>query len=85
MLRMMAYVAVVTINGELQLSSRALIDNHVDDAETLMRLEWAMMEKNFAFFANGKASGFLVGLGEKVQALIMSTLMGSSQQSSVRK
>lgn len=85
MLRLMSYVSVETEKGPLRLSTRALVDNHIGSAEDLMRLEWAMMEKNFAFFANGKASGFLSGLGDQVQALILKTLTNFSPPSSAGK
>ena len=45
MLKLMAYVAVPGANGEpLKLTTRALVDNHVPDWETLAKLEIAMME-----------------------------------------
>lgn len=86
MLKMMAYVSVVIDGREpLKLSTRELINNHVPSTSTLLRLEWAMMEHNFDFFGNGKASGFLAGLGEKVQQLITKTLTGLLPQSSAGK
>lgn len=80
MLKLMSYVGVVGKgqNGApLMLKTRALIDNHVEDFETLIRIEMAMLEKNCSFFAKGKASGYLASLADKVQALITSTLTDS--------
>jgi len=80
MLKMFHYVGVPGkgINGAtLMLKTRALIDNHVEDFETLIRLEMAMLEKNCSFFASGKASNYLGSLVEKVQTLITSTLTDS--------
>lgn len=80
MLKMLSYVAVPGIGAggtDLTLKTRALIDNHVDDFETLIKLEMAMLEKNCSFFAKGKASNYLGSLAEKVQALITSTLTDS--------
>lgn len=80
MLKLMSYVAVpgAGANGaDMQLRTRALVDNHVPDFETLVRLEMAMLEKNCSFFAKGKASSFLGSLAEKAQALITSTLTDS--------
>jgi hypothetical protein len=80
MFKLMKYVAVPGIgaNGsDLRLINQALIDNHVPDFETLIRLEMAMLEKNCSFFAKGKASNFLASLVDKVQALITSTLTDS--------
>lgn len=57
MLKIMAHVAVPTEGGgQLQLTSRALVDNHVPDFEALMRLEWAMMEYNCSFLQGGGLS-----------------------------
>lgn len=83
MLKLMAYVGVPQANGDtLMLTTASLVDNHVPDAETLMRLEMAMMEKNVSFFRNGKGSDFFSGIVRKVTASIMSTLTGSLPQSS---
>jgi hypothetical protein len=83
MFKLMAHVAIPLPNGEpLLLATRALVDNHVPDFETLMKIEWAMMQYNCSFFQNGKASGFLDLLAEKSQAWIMQTLTHFLQQSS---
>lgn len=82
MLKLMKFVAVPTEAGELPLTTRELVNNHVPDFETLLKLEWAMMEYNCSFFKNGAASGFLEGFGKKALALVMKTLTGSLQQSS---
>ncbi len=80
MLKLMAYVAVpIEGGGQIPLTTSALVNNHVPDFETLMKLEWAMMEYNCSFFRNGVALGFLTGLTTKVQALITKTLTGLSQ------
>jgi hypothetical protein len=50
MFKLMAYVQAVTRDGQtVPLTTRALIDNHVPDTATLMRLEAAMLEYNFGF------------------------------------
>jgi hypothetical protein len=75
MLKLMGFVAVPIPAGEpLVLNSRTLVDNHVPDWETLMKLEWAVLSYNSSFFNNGKALGFLESIMEKCQALIVSTL-----------
>jgi hypothetical protein len=82
MMKLMAYVGV-PVEGKdapLMLNTRALIDNHIPDWETLARVEIAMMEYNVSFFANGKASGFLELIVKKAQALLSQTLMGSLEQ-----
>lgn len=80
MFKLMSYVAVPLADGlPLRLNSRALVDNHVPDFETLMRIEWEMMKYNCSFFNNGKMSGFLELLTDKAQALILKTLTGFSE------
>lgn len=83
MLKLMSYVAVPMPNGEpLRLTTKALVNNHVPDWETLARLEAAMMEYNCSFFQNGKISNFFAGIEAKAQALITSMLTDLSRQSS---
>lgn len=82
MLKLMTYVSVPTDGGSLALSTRALVDNHVPDWETLAKLEWAMMEYNCSFFGNGRASSFFEGIAQKLQQFLMKTLTDSLAQSS---
>lgn len=88
MLKMMCYVGVpivldgVTQSQPLLLTTRQLVDNHVPDFETLMKLEMAMLQGNCAFFAQGKMSGIFDKLAATVQQLILKTLTDFSQQSS---
>lgn len=76
MLKIMSHVAVAIDGREtpLQLSTQMLVDNHVKSAEDLLRLEWAMMNYNFAFFGNGKLSGILDRVMTQAVALIQKTL-----------
>lgn len=80
MLKIMSYVGVVTEASDvpLMLRTRALIDNHVPDAETLMKLEWAMLNHNFSFFGNGSLSGILDRIASQAVQLIQKTLMDLS-------
>lgn len=88
MLKLMCYVGVpIVIDGVPQqmpqlLITRQLVDNHVPDFETLMKIEMAMMEYNCTFFAQGKMSGIFDKLAGTVQKLILKTLTDFSQQSS---
>lgn len=85
MLKLMSFVAVPRETGEpLRLTTRALVDNHVPDWETLARIEMAMMEYNCSFFGNGQGSTFFEAIARKAQALITKTLMDLSEQSSRR-
>ncbi len=84
MLKLMAFVAVTPAGADkpLQLTTRALIDNHVPDWETLARIEVAMMEYNVSFFGNGRALGSFEGIAQRGLAWIVRTLTDSLQQSS---
>ena len=83
MYKLMRFVSV-PMDGtrSLSLSTPDLIRNHVPDWETLAKLEWAMMEYNCSFFANGKVSSFLDELAEKLPKSILSILMPLLEQSS---
>lgn len=75
MLKIMSYVGVDTGGAEpVMLKTRALVDNHVKSTEDLLRLEWAMLNHNFAFFSNGSLSGLLDRVGSQAVALIQKTL-----------
>lgn len=85
MLKLMAFVATPRESGEpLRLSTRALVDNHVADWETLARIECAMLEYNVSFFGNGRASSLLQSFAQRAQQLILSTLTDLSGQLSRR-
>lgn len=85
MLKLMAYVAVRLDNGTtLQLSTRALVDNHVPSWETLAKVEWAMMEYNCSFFGNGRASTFFEGIAQRLPSMITSILTDLSLQLSAK-
>lgn len=85
MLKLMAYVGVQRDSGEpLMLTTRALVDNHVDGWENLAKLEWAMMEKNCSFFGDGRALNFFEGIAQKAQALISQMLTDLSVRSSAQ-
>jgi hypothetical protein len=82
MLKLMAFVAVPLSGGEQKLTTRALVDNHVPDWETLAKLEIAMLEYNTSFFLKGGILKVFDGLETKLRALITQTLTGLSAQSS---
>jgi hypothetical protein len=65
----------------LRLTTTALIDNHVEDGEQLLRLEFEMLRYNTSFFGNAGNSGFVEHLIKTYLPLIMSTLMDSLPQS----
>ena len=81
MFKLMCFVAVDLGNGNIQpLSTPELIRNHVPDWETLAKIEWAVMEYNCSFFAEGKVSSFLEDLIAKLPTLISSMLTPSLEQ-----
>lgn len=76
MLKAMSFVAAVGDDGhETRLTTRALVDNHTHDWETLAKLEWAILEYNVSFFGNGLNSGFFESISRKAEEWITSTLI----------
>lgn len=85
MLKLMAYVGVQAGDKIIPLTTRALVDNHVPDWETLARIELTIMEYNCSFFAKGVISNFLGDITLKAKALITKILMDSSVQSFLKE
>lgn len=83
MLKLMAFVGVPMEGGAapLMLSTRALVDNHAGDWETLAKIEWAMLEYNCSFFKGGLSSDFLGSISQKAVTWITQTLIPSLGQS----
>lgn len=83
MLKAMSYVERIVEDGHtVRLTTSALVDNHVPDAEALMRLERELLEHNFSFFEKFTSSISSGGLLQNLIKLIMSTLTLSLRQSS---
>lgn len=75
MLKLMAYVGVPREGAEpLLLTTRALVDNHVPDWETLARIELTMMEINCSFFGDGRALSLFQDIAHKGLGWISETL-----------
>lgn len=81
LLKMMSYVAAITPGGEIKLTTRELVNNHVPDYEALMRLEAKMLEYNTSFFNLAGVSTLLGGIEGKARELITQMLTLLSQQS----
>lgn len=84
MLLLMSYVAIPAANAEaapLRLTTKELVNNHVTDAEMLLKLEMAMLEHNFSFFGNGKSLDFFAKGAEMFKQWIISTLTDLSAAS----
>lgn len=83
MLKALSYVERILEDGStIRLTTAALIDNHVPDAECLMRLEKELLQHNFSFFEKFLSSVSSGGFMQNLVKLIMSTLTHSLQQSS---
>lgn len=83
MLKLMSYVSVDSNGTEIRLNHAALVDNHVADGETLLRIEHAMLEYNCGFFRSGQLSNFFDECLRMVLAKISETSTRSSQPSPV--
>ena len=69
------FIAVRTEGADdLRLTTMALITNHVPDAMTGLKLEAAMLAKNFDFFGQGGLSKFLATFLETRLPAIIQTL-----------
>lgn len=75
---MMKYVAIPREMGDpLCLTTQALIDNHVPDGQTLIKLEFEMLRYNCDFFGLGSNQDLAGSLIRKYLPLITSTLISS--------
>jgi hypothetical protein len=80
MMKLMSFVGIprapqAGIPAEpLLLNTRALIDNHVPDWETLVKIELEMMRYNTSFFQEGVVSTFCGNLIQKAMRSITPTL-----------
>lgn len=86
MLKLMAFVAVPLENGgQLALTTKALVNNHVPDWETLAKIEVEMLEYNTSFFSIGKISKGLKGFEGTLQASVTRILTDLLARSSAAK
>lgn len=75
---MMKYVAIPRDMAEpLCLTTQALIDNHVPDGQSLIKLEFEMLRYNCDFFGLGSNQDLAGSLIRKYLPLITSTLISS--------
>jgi hypothetical protein len=81
MLKLMCYVSAKTADGgQIALTTKELINNHIPEWETLARVEIEMMGYNCSFFQQGKISNFLDTIKANVEQSVSSMLMGLSEQ-----
>lgn len=77
MLMLMCYVGVpLEAQAPLMLTTRALVDSHTVNWETLAKLEKAMLEYNCSFLKDGRLLEVLKGLVQKHQPKLSKTLTG---------
>jgi len=85
MLKLMCYVSAKTPDGgQIALTTKALIDNHIPEWETLARIEIEMMGYNCSFFQQGKISNFLdtirANAKQSISSMLTDLLRQLSQQ-----
>lgn len=78
MLKLMCYVHALDGDKTVPLNSQLLVDKHIPEFETLMKLEWEVMQYNCSFFQNGGLSALLA---EAVALFIKSTSLTSMDSS----
>ena len=75
MFKLLCYVGVpVPGQDPIMLTTRDLVNNHVPDWETLVKIEWAMMQYNSSFFENGKMLSFLDLMKGQLEGLVSKML-----------
>ena len=84
MFKLMGYVGIPIAGQQmpLQLTTQALIDNHVGSWETLAKLEMAMLEYNCSFFLDGSLQTFLNDIIMNIPVWITKILTPLLEQSS---
>jgi hypothetical protein len=82
MYKLMKYVGVRLNETVIPLITPDLINNHTGDWETLMKVEWAMVEYNSRFLQNGRVSTFLNDTAQNIPRWIIKILTVLSAQSS---
>ena len=76
----------VNLNGAITpLTTKDYVSNHVPDAETGLKVEWAMIEYNCGFLQRGGNLGFLESITRTMKALVTSILTTSQEQSSAKE
>ena len=70
MIKLLSYVDAVKSDGEhINLGTSDLIENHIEDTDELLWLEWEMVKYNFGFLANiNPLTLLLKGLNKVLEA-----------------
>lgn len=82
MYKLMSFVAVVKDGREIRLTTPALVMNHVETPEMLLKIEMKMMEKNCSFFRDGRSLDLLDIIAQTFSKKILELLTPSSEPSS---
>ena len=69
---------------DMALETKALIDNHVPDGETALKLMKESLEFNYSFFQQGILSNFLTKLAGRVPSAVQKILTDLYTQSSAK-
>lgn len=85
MLKLISHVEIVRGKDKIRLKTKALIDNHIPDAETLLKIEYEMLKYNTSFLGNVKASSYINQLKEKLPNIAQKILLQTLQQLSAKK
>lgn len=85
MLKLISHTQKVLSDGtKITLNSEALINNHITDGETLMKLEYEMLKYNISFLANGSIQKLVQRIKEALPN-IATRILNQSLQSSFQK
>ena len=74
MIKLLSYVAIRSGDVQIRLSSEDLINNHLPNAEVLLRVEKEMLAYNFDFFPLGEISSSLKTITQNAPEWITKTL-----------
>lgn len=82
------YVYAVTDGGEIALTTKALIDNHVPDAETAYKVMGAILTYNFQSISKLTSGSLISSMSEKILSVsrkLLTELSASSSPKSKRR
>lgn len=78
----MSHVAAIVDGKPLRLVTPALVVNHVPDFEVSMKIEAAMISRNFSFFRDGRSLDFFERAAQMFMERLSEILTRSSASSS---
>lgn len=78
------YIYVKTDNGDIALSTKALIDNHITDGETAYKIMGAILSYNYQSLGKLMSGGLISSMSEKILNIARRLLTELSPQSSAK-